>query len=42
MATGQSYTFTAKCKSGEWKTTTFTAASYREARQKLSEFIEKN
>jgi hypothetical protein len=36
------YKFTALCKSGEYKTTTFQADNYREARKKLDEFIENN
>lgn len=36
------YTFTAQCASGEWKTTTFQAAGYREARRMLNEFIRNN
>lgn len=36
------YKFTAKCKSGQWKEVEFQASSYREARAKLSEFIENN
>ena len=40
--TDRTYTFNALCKSGEYKSTTFTASSYREARKKLQEFIESN
>ena len=40
--TSRSYTFTALCKSGSSKSTTFTAASYNEARKKLQEFIDAN
>lgn len=40
--TAQTYTFTALCKSGEWKTTTFTAENYKAARKILAEFIENN
>lgn len=38
----RSYTFTALCKSGKEKTTTFEAANFTEARKKLREFIEAN
>jgi len=38
----RSYTFTALCKSGQEKTTTFEATSYQEARQELQEFIDNN
>lgn len=38
----RTYTFTALCKSGEYKTTTFQAANYREARVLLDEFITNN
>lgn len=38
----RSYTFNALCKSGQQKSTTFTANSYTEARKKLQEFIEAN
>lgn len=38
----RSYTFTALCKSGVEKTTTFEAISYLEARKKLQEFIDNN
>lgn len=40
--TTRTYNFTALCKSGASKSTTFTAASYSEARKKLQEFIEAN
>lgn len=36
------YTFTAICRSGNTKTTTFQASSYLEARTKLQEFIDNN
>jgi hypothetical protein len=36
------YKFTAKCKSGEWKTFEFEAKNYKEARNKLSQLIEEN
>jgi len=38
----RTYKFTALCKSGETKTTTFQASGYLEARKKLQEFIENN
>lgn len=38
----RTYTFTALCKSGNNKTTTFEASSYIEARKRLQEFIEAN
>ena len=38
----KTYTFTALCKSGSKKTTTFEASSYLEARKKLQEFIDNN
>jgi len=38
----RTYTFTAQCASGQWKTFTFTASGYREARTKLTEHIESN
>ena len=38
----KTYTFTALCKSGGWKTTTFTANGYKEARKLLDEFIANN
>lgn len=38
----KSYTFTALCKSGKEKTTTFEATSYLDARKKLQEFINNN
>lgn len=38
----RSYTFTALCKSGAQKETSFTATSYSEARKKLQEFIDAN
>lgn len=38
----RTYNFTALCKSGASKSTTFTATSYTEARKKLQEFIEAN
>lgn len=38
----RTYTFTALCKSGTYKTTTFTASGYLDARKKLNEFIENN
>lgn len=38
----RTYTFTALCRSGQEKTTTFEASSYLEARRKLQEFIENN
>lgn len=38
----RTYTFTALCKSGERKTTTFQASGYLEARKKLQEFIDTN
>ena len=38
----RTYNFTALCKSGAAKATTFTASSYAEARKKLQEFIEAN
>ena len=40
--TEREYTFTAVCRSGEEKTTTFFASSYREARTLLEEFITYN
>lgn len=40
--TSRSYTFTSLCKSGATKSTTFTAAHYNEARQKLQQFIDNN
>ena len=40
--TTRTYNFTALCKSGASKSTTFTAATYTEARKKLQEFIEAN
>ena len=40
--TTRSYTFTALCKSGKEKTTTFEASSYIDARKKLQEFIDNN
>lgn len=40
--TSRSYTFTALCKSGTTKSTTFDAANYNEARAKLADFIDKN
>lgn len=36
------YNFTATCKSGQKKSTTFTAANYNEARAKLQEFVDNN
>ncbi len=36
------YKFTALCKSGQWKEIELQAYNYREARVKLSEFIENN
>ena len=38
----RNYKFTAKCKSGEWKTFEFQAENYKDARVKLSELIESN
>ena len=38
----RTYTFNALCKSGQYKQVTFQASGYKEARQKLSEFIENN
>lgn len=38
----RTYTFTAKCKSGAYKTTTFQASGYLDARKQLSQFIENN
>lgn len=38
----KTYTFTALCKSGQTKTTTFQASGYLEARTKLREFIDNN
>ena len=38
----RTYTFTALCKSGEYKTTTFQASGYRNAREQLNQFIENN
>lgn len=38
----KTYKFNALCKSGEWKTIEFEAENYKEARQKLQEFIENN
>ena len=40
--TERTYNFTAQCKSGSSKSTTFTATSYSEARKKLQEFIDAN
>ena len=40
--TTRTYNFTALCKSGSSKSTTFTATSYSEARKKLQEFIDAN
>lgn len=38
----RTYNFTALCKSGSTKSTTFTASSYTDARKKLQDFIEAN
>jgi hypothetical protein len=38
----RTYTFTALCKSGTYKTTTFQASGYLDAREKLNQFIENN
>lgn len=38
----RTYTFTALCNSGQYKTVTFEASGYREARRMLSEFIANN
>ena len=38
----RTYNFTAQCRSGQQKSTTFTASNYSEARQKLQEFIDNN
>lgn len=38
----KTYKFTALCKSGEWKAVEFQAASYKEARKLLDEFIANN
>jgi hypothetical protein len=38
----KTYTFTALCKSGAYKTTTFQASGYLNAREKLTQFIANN
>ena len=38
----RSYTFTAQCASGQWKTFTFNATGYKDARKKLDEYIANN